>query len=207
MERLYAFNEQSNNIIYSSKNEIYEQLLNLYKNDNVSILSDTYDKLYLSEGANTEYTKLFVDHFKLIKESSTKGKKCFKSGDFKNAKINYITASKECEKLYSDFDNVEDTVLSTIIGDILYLFISAAPIIIASLMVEYIAAIIIVSPAILATAIQELLEIITTVKDWKDDDMAKNFNFYKTKLKTGIKILDGCYKKKIKQCDEAIKKK
>ena len=112
-------------------------------------LLDTYSDLLeesyvesLTEGANLEYTKIFKQHFKQMREYSKKAKDNFKQKKFSEAKEYYQKALKETQDLEKDFKGVEDTVLSTILGIFIDFFVTFIPIFVGAIVVAIPASII-----------------------------------------------------------------
>ena len=227
-DSLFSLDEAEFNDDYTtiqSESVTYNELVNGLKSivklsmytGNYELLESYSEMLVLSnkeainEGANAEYTESFKKHFRAANKYSRQGKKYFKACSFKTAKEYYQKANKEIQEMQKEFDKIDDTVLTSILGLFINYFVTAIPLHIGALLcfIPYLN-IVIVGPVYVAAIganIQELLELINLIKNWKDDDIVKNLNFYRNKLDTGMRVLQSAYLKKIKQCDTFMKSK
>ena len=171
--------------------------------DNYGLL-DTYADMVeescvesLNEGANAEYTKIFKEKFKTIKECTKGSRKAFKAGDYKQAKEYCKNGIKACDELQKEFDKVDDTVLTAILGYIINYFVSTLPMLIP-----------LVGQIVVPTAgtVQGIMAQIKIFKDWKEKGFnAKTANVYRNKLEFGVKIMKQDFEAAIKSADEAMK--
>ena len=220
-ERMFAFNEEASidEIEYESKGYAsFDDMLNGFSavcalaeaTDNYGLL-DTYADLLeessveiLEEGANAEYTKIFKEKFKAIKECTKNSRKAFKAEDYKQAKEYCKQGIKLCEELKKEFDmernlsesevdKVDDTVLTAILGFIINNFISTLGLLIP-----------LVGPFV--TLVHGIKAQIKIMKQWKEEGFnAKTANVYRNKLEFGIGIMKEDFEAAIKAADDAMK--
>ena len=214
-ERLFTFNESEENTnvsdnITNESNVNADDLINGFSaicalaeaTDNYSLF-DTYANLIeestvevLEEGANAEYTKIFKEKFRAIKECTKNSRKAFKAEEYKQAKEYCKEGIKLCDELKKEFDKVDDTVFTAILGYIINWFVSTLPTLIP--LVSLIA-----TPAAYVHGIMAQIKI---MKQWKDEGFnAKTANVYRNKLEFGNKIKKKDFEAAIKAADEAIK--
>ena len=209
-ERMFAFNEEASidEIEYESKGYAsFDDMLNGFSavcalaeaTDNYGLL-DTYADLLeessveiLEEGANAEYTKIFKEKFKAIKECTKNSRKAFKAEDYKQAKEYCNQGIKLCDELKKEFDKVDDTVLTAILGFIINNFISTLGLLIP-----------LVGPFV--TLVHGIKAQIKIMKQWKEEGFnAKTANVYRNKLEFGIGIMKEDFEAAIKAADDAMK--
>lgn len=115
--------------------------------------AEMLDTQVVQEGANAEYTEIFKRRFKAMRKEAKMAKDAFKASDFKNAKIHYTNAKKECIELDKEFNGVDDTILSTVLGFFIDGFVSFAPLFLASVAIAIPTAMVVLPLSIGGTAV------------------------------------------------------